>query len=241
MGNSHVETATCQVCGEEKKLGELMPGIFVRGPVEESIRKYSPGWSSEGYICFADLNRFRAECIQNILESEKGDLTALERGGVYNYGKNVILTKNINSEFDNKLTMGEKIADNIAKFGGSWLFISSFGLVLFFWIIINTSVLLRHPFDPFPFILLNLILSCLAAIQAPVIMMSQNRQEEKDRLRAEHDYQINLKAELEIRQLHDKLDCAILQQWERLSEIRKAQQHLIDGLLNEKASAADKF
>ena len=115
--------------------------------------------------------------------------------------------------------MGEALADRIATFGGSWKFIIVFGSVLGTWIVINALVLRAKPFDPYPFILLNLILSCLAAIQAPVIMMSQNRQEAKDRLRSEHDYRINLKAELEIRHLHEKLDHLLSHQWERLAEI----------------------
>ncbi|MEX1313730.1 MAG: DUF1003 domain-containing protein [Desulfotignum sp.] len=125
------------------------------------------------------------------------------------------------------MTLGEALADRIATFGGSWRFILFFGFVLMFWILINTIALAARPFDPYPFILLNLILSCLAAIQAPVIMMSQNRQEAKDRLRSEHDYRINLKAELEIRHLHEKIDHLLSRQWERLAEIQEIQIELL--------------
>ena len=107
-------------------------------------------------------------------------------------------------------------------------YIISFGVVLTCWIVVNTvTYLLREPFDPFPYILLNLVLSCLAAMQAPVIMMSQNRQGSKDRLRSEHDYRINLKAELEIRQLHHKIDHMLNQQWQRLMEIQELQIELM--------------
>ena len=126
-----------------------------------------------------------------------------------------------------KLTLGEALADRIATFGGSWRFIIVFGSVLLVWILINTIALAAKPFDPYPFILLNLILSCLAAIQAPVIMMSQNRQETKDRLRSENDYRVNLKAELEIRHLHEKVDHLLSRQWERLAEIQQIQIELL--------------
>src|SRR4029077_12591218 len=132
--------------------------------------------------------------------------SAIEEEVIKSLRDQELLSENLNTEFESKLTFGEHVADNVAKFGGSWRFIISFGVVLVLWIIINSIVLLRKPFDPYPFILLNLVLSCLAAIQAPVIMMSQNRQEAKDRLRSEHDYMVNLKAELEIRHLHAKMD-----------------------------------
>ena len=113
---------------------------------------------------------------------------------------------------------------------GSWRFISIFMAVLFIWIFINTIVLIHKPFDPYPFILLNLILSCIAAIQAPIIMMSQNRQEAKDRLRSEHDYRVNLKAELEIRHPHEKMDHLLMTQWQRLLEIQEVQTELMEEL-----------
>lgn len=122
------------------------------------------------------------------------------------------------------------IADHVATFGGSWTFITIFFAVLVGWMALNVVVLVRKPFDPYPFILLNLVLSCLAAIQAPIIMMSQNRREVKDRLRAEHDYQVNLKAELEVRLLHEKLDHLIVHQWQRLLETQRLQVEMLDGL-----------
>jgi uncharacterized membrane protein len=124
--------------------------------------------------------------------------------------------------------MGQRMADRIAAFGGSWSFIISFAVVLFGWMAMNSWVLLAKPFDPYPYILLNLVLSALAAIQAPLIMMSQNRQESRDRARAQHDYQVNLKAELEIRQLHQKIDHMLSNQWERLVEIQAVQMELIN-------------
>jgi uncharacterized membrane protein len=119
------------------------------------------------------------------------------------------------------------LADKIASFGGSWSFLICFTVFITFWIGMNTMVIVTKPVDPYPFILLNLILSCIAAIQAPVIMMSQNRQEAKDRLRSQNDYQINLKAELEIQHLHEKLDHLLQHQWERLAQIQEIQLDLL--------------
>src|SRR6185436_16193408 len=135
-----------------------------------------------------------------------------------------------NLELDQRVTFGDRLADRVARFGGSWAFILSFGAFLIVWMVINTIALFRRPFDPYPFILLNLILSTLAALQAPIIMMSQNRQETKDRLRAEHDYRVNLKAELEIRLLSERVDALVTHQWQRLLEIQKIQLDLMEEL-----------
>ena len=116
------------------------------------------------------------------------------------------VTRNPNVEEEERLTFGERIADKVASFGGSWTFIITFGVVLLLWITVNSILLAAHPFDPYPYILLNLFLSMLAALQAPVIMMSQNRQSTKDRLKADLDYEVNMKAELEVAQLHRKID-----------------------------------
>ncbi len=125
----------------------------------------------------------------------------------------------------------------MAEFGGSWTFILIFSAVLVTWVVINTITLWRQPFDPFPYILLNLVLSCLAAIQAPIIMMSQNRQESKDRLRGENDYRINLKAELEIRNLNSKMDMLLTHQWQQLLEIQKIQMEMMQELLKHEGRA----
>ena len=127
--------------------------------------------------------------------------------------------------------MGQRVADKVATFGGSWTFIISFGFVITVWISINSWLLSIKPFDQYPFILLNLLLSCLAALQAPVIMMSQNRQEEKDRERAKKDFLINLKSELEIRLLHEKVDYLIMHQQQDLLEIQKIQVEMMDSII----------
>ncbi|MDH4270575.1 MAG: DUF1003 domain-containing protein, partial [Candidatus Aminicenantes bacterium] len=180
----------CGVCGKPKSPGDLVSGDLVRESIAELIRRDHPDWTPEASICREDLDRYRAEYVRNVLVAERGDLSLIEREVLDSLKKGEILTRDIDAEFEEKRTFGERLADRMAGFGGSWKFISLFMGVLALWIITNSIWLLRRPFDPYPFILLNLVLSCLAALQAPVIMMSQNRQETKDRLRAQHDYQI---------------------------------------------------
>lgn len=222
-----LESPVCQICKTQDRASEMVPAGAIRGPIIEKIKAECPDWSPSGYICVADLNRFRGEYVEEAIKQDKGELTDLEEQVVTSLKENELLTKNLNVEYERQLSLGERLADKLAEFGGSWRFIGIFGGILLLWIVVNTALLLEKPFDPYPYIFLNLILSCLAAIQAPVIMMSQNRQEEKDRLRAEHDYRVNLKAELEIRALHEKLDHLLMNQWQRLLEIQEIQTELI--------------
>jgi uncharacterized membrane protein len=224
------KTVVCQICKKKKSLNEVMPATLVRDPIVEIIRGTYPAWSVDGFICLDDLNSFKTEYVHSILQANKGELSTLEEEVESSLREEELLSKNINSEFEGQLTFGDRMADKIADFGGSWRFISIFVGVLLVWIAVNVAVLIAKPFDPYPFILLNLVLSCLAAIQAPVIMMSQNRQEAKDRLRAQHDYLVNLKAELEIRHLHEKIDHLLRHQWQRLLEIQEIQTDLMERL-----------
>ena len=187
-------------------------------------------WSVNSYICKPDLSHYRSKEVQKLLEEEMGELTELEKEVLESLQHHELLSSNIEKEFEQDRTFGEKLSDRIATFGGSWKFLIFFLVFLIVWIIMNSLVLLLHPIDPYPFILLNLLLSCLAAIQAPIIMMSQNRQEQKDSLRSQHDYKVNLKAELEIRLIHEKLDHLLSKQWQRLIEIQKIQIEEIDDL-----------
>lgn len=189
-----------------------------------------PDWSSSGFICLHDLNQVRSKYVQGILEAEKGKLSASEEEVVKSLEEKEFVSKDINIEYERKLTIGERMADAIAEFGGSWTFIISFSVVFLIWIAINTIILVWKPFDPYPFILLNLVLSALAAIQAPIILMSQNREEAKDRIRSEYDYKVNLKAELEIRNLHEKIDNLLMNQWQRLLEIQEIQMEIMQEL-----------
>jgi uncharacterized membrane protein len=202
----------------------------VRPRLVERIRGELPAWSPEGFICHDDLNRLRGDYVQDLLADEKGELSTLERSVIESLARHETLAQDVDAQFQKKLTLGERMADRIADFGGSWTFILSFGGFILVWVVINTIVLMARPFDPYPFILLNLFLSCLAAVQAPIIMMSQNRQEARDRMRSENDYRVNLKAELEIRHLHEKLDHLLQHQWERLIEIQQIQIELMNDL-----------
>jgi uncharacterized membrane protein len=218
------------VCGKTLPARDLVPAALVRRSVADRIRSDHPEWSADSVICRPDLARYSADYVQSLLESEKGELTSLEAEVVESLRQHEILATNVDAEFERDWSLGERLADHIATFGGSWTFLICFGAFLALWIGVNSAVLFWRPADPYPFILLNLVLSCLAAIQAPIIMMSQNRQEAKDRLRSQHDYQVNLKAELEIRHLHEKLDHLLSHQWERLVEIQQIQLELLSGL-----------
>ena len=221
------ESKTCAVCGKSFAPRELIPGIVVRDVIADEILREHPDWSQENSICRTDLNRYRAQYVHRLLQSEKGELSSLEQEVVHSLREHETLAKDIDTEFEHEWSFGERLADRIATFGGSWIFLICFGVFLVFWIGFNSFVLYARPPDPYPYILLNLILSCIAAIQAPVIMMSQNRQEAKDRLRSQHDYQVNLKAELEIRHLHEKVDHLLSHQWERLAQIQEIQLELL--------------
>lgn len=240
MPENQKETVVCQICGQEKDLSEVWPGELVRGGVLEAIKKKHPGWDSRNYICFPDLNRFRAEYVEDVLEEEEGQITTLQEEVLESFKEHELLSKNINVEFEQELTFWERLSDKVATFGGSWGFILGFGLTIAVWVVINTVALLKQPFDPYPYILLNLLLSCLAAVQAPVILMSQNRQEAKDRLRSQHDYQVNLKAELEIRHLNEKMDLLLNTQWRRLLEIQRIQMEALQELVRKPPPKVDR-
>jgi len=219
---------SCPLCGKEKDKNEGRPSEIVSVPVLEMMKNVHADISKHDFVCLSCLSHYRTDYVEQVLEEEKGELSSIEDIVIKSLKDEELLSKNINAEFESRLSFGERIADRVADFGGSWRFIILFGCIIFVWIIMNSAVLLMRPYDPFPYILLNLILSCLAAMQAPIIMMSQNRQEAKDRLRSEHDYQVNLKAELEIRHLNTKIDQLISHQWQRLLEIQEIQMELLE-------------
>jgi uncharacterized membrane protein len=217
----------CFHCGKRFSVDSMVAGELLRPGVVEMIRKRYPGWSPEQMLCVDCLNEFRSEYVEDALQDERGELSRLDVEVVRSLKEQETLTENLNLAFEKDRTLGQYVADRVASFGGSWTFIIVFFAILLAWMALNSTVMLVKPFDPYPFILLNLVLSCLAAIQAPIIMMSQNRQEAKDRLRAEHDYQVNLKAELEIRHLHEKLDVLLKHQWQKLLEVQQIQMDLM--------------
>lgn len=221
-------THRCDVCGQSFPVAKMRSWISVRPGLSDLIAQTAPSWAAGKYICKPDLVRFRRRYVEKMLESERGELDNLDRQVIASLDSGHFVTRNPIEELERTSTFGERTADKVAEFGGSWTFIISFAVVLVAWIVLNVIGLRAQAFDPYPFILLNLVLSCLAAMQAPVIMMSQRRQETKDRLRAENDYRVNLKAELEIRQLHEKIDHQLAHQWERLAELQQIQIELLE-------------
>jgi uncharacterized membrane protein len=220
----------CEVCGRGDSEVPLLPISLSRAAITSLLEEKYPQRSHSGFLCVDDLNSLRVEYVRSLLAAEKGELSTLENEVLESLQKQDTVSSQIEEEFQAKFTFGERLSDKMAAFGGSWTFILIFILIVFLWIMTNLLFLARHSFDPYPFILLNLVLSCLAAFQAPIIMMSQNRQEARDRLRAVNDYQVNLKAELEIRLLHQKIDHMLSRQWERLAEIQEIQLDLIHEL-----------
>lgn len=227
-------TDVCHITKKNYPLEELTAFESIKKQVLPLIMKEFPDFSKGQFISNNELNKFRRKYLESLLKSENRDLNKLEKEVIKAISENEILSENIEPEIESELTFGQKLADKIAEFGGSWSFIIVFFSLLILWMALNVWVLATKPFDPYPFILLNLILSCLAAIQAPIIMMSQNRQEQKDRVRSEHDYKVNLKAELEIRLLHEKIDHLIVHQNKRLLEIQELQLDYLNQLTEKK-------
>lgn len=221
----------CQLCHQGFPLSELFPSQLIRPSILLNIKTDHPNWDDDGYVCLKDLRFLRNEHIEKSLLKEKGELSSLDKEVLESLEKQKIVTENINEQFAHELTFGEKISDKIAQCGGSWSFILSFIALIFIWTVSN-AVWFTNPLDPFPFILLNLILSCIAAIQAPVIMMSQNRQAARDRLQLDDNYRTNLKAELEIKLLHSKLDLFTKNQWDRMLELQQIQMDLLEELID---------
>jgi uncharacterized membrane protein len=234
-----MKTFQSDISGKEFAVSEKVSAKTIRHTILNLIRKDYPQFSDEGSISLDELNFYRNKNITEYLSREIGELTALEKTVLNSMNSNTTLTDKIDTEDEKVLTTGQRIADKVATFGGSWTFIISFGVFIFIWITLNVYWFLNKGFDPYPFILLNLILSCIAALQAPVIMMSQNRQEEKDRDRAKKDYMINLKSELEVRTLHEKIDHFIMDQQMELFELQKVQIEMMQDILKKMEKKRD--
>lgn len=213
--------------------GEDIKGLDIREGIYYLIKSDFPDFGKDDFITIDELNQYRRLYLTSLIIQEKGELALIDRNVMDAIKNNSILSENIQDEIEGELTFGQRLADKVAAFGGSWVFIITFFSFILFWMLVNTWFLATKPFDPFPFILLNLILSCLAAIQAPIIMMSQNRQEQKDRQRGEHDYKINLKAELEIKLLSEKIDHLLVHQNKKLLEIQEVQTDYLEDLMKE--------
>jgi len=189
-------TTKCEICTKKFKNDDLMPIEILRDPLLAEISELNQSFDPAGFVCKTDLKLIRKKHYEKMVLNKSSNSEKL----IESLSNKTLLTAN---EIDESATFGEKISDKLASFGGYWLFIGIFSFVLFTWIIINSKLATKAP-DPYPFILLNLILSCLAAIQAPVILMSSNRQAQKDRIKFEQDHDVNLKAEIELMSLHEK-------------------------------------
>ena len=216
---------------KEIKEGEEQKGVDLREGIFELIQLSYSDFTSDMFISLDELNQYRRFYLTSLISQEKGELAVIDNDVMEAVKNNSFLSENIEDEVEAKLTTGQKLADKVASFGGSWVFIITFFAFILVWILINIWFLASKAFDVYPFILLNLLLSCLAAIQAPIIMMSQNRQEQKDRDRAEHDYKINLKAELEIKLLSEKMDHLLVYQNKKLLEIQEVQTDYLEDVM----------
>jgi len=226
-----IPTFTSDLSKREFPLTDKVSGKMIRKPILALMKIDFPDFSADQFLSISELNLYREKYISNYLSNEIGELSKIE-DAVSEELKESESTVSKVEETRESRTFGQLVADKVADFGGSWKFIILFGVFIVLWILANIYILMNKGFDPYPFILLNLILSCLAALQAPVIMMSQNRQEEKDRERARKDYMINLKSELEIRMLHEKLDHLIRHQQEELIEVQKLQIEMMNDIIS---------
>ncbi len=216
----------CALTGKLRPRKELVLVDSLRPELADFIRREHPDLAEDALASKAAVNAYRSRYVEELLREEHGEFTELDRQVTESIANQDTIAENVEQEFESERTFGERAADILAKFGGSWSFLLSFAVFLAIWMVFNI-IEGGKAFDAYPFILLNLVLSTIAAIQAPVIMMSQRRQEEKDRLRSINEYKVNLKAELEIRHLHEKLDHLITRQWQRLAEIQRIQLEML--------------
>lgn len=226
-----MKTFVSDISGQEFPKADCVYGKMIRKSIFDSIKKEYPDFNMDSLLSISELNYFREKYISSFLLKEASELSELEKTVIKSLKNKHTILPQLEDDAS-QITFGQKIADKVAEFGGSWTFILSFLFFLILWICLNAFILLNKGFDPYPFILLNLILSCIAALQAPVIMMSQNRQEEKDRKRSKNDYMVNLKSELEIRMLHEKIDHLIMHQEQSLIELQKVQIDMMNDIIS---------
>ncbi|MBV8254226.1 MAG: DUF1003 domain-containing protein [Chitinophaga sp.] len=227
-----MQTFKSDISGKHFPEIEKVSAKLVRPSIMKLIKSEHPEFNHKCHLSASEFSKYRHEFYNQLFSHELGELNSLEQQVLQNLKNDQILSDKLEEDTQQvTTTIGERLADKIADFGGSWTFIISFVVFILIWMAVNVWFLLNKGFDPYPFILLNLILSCLAALQAPVIMMSQNRQEEKDRQRAKNDYMINLKSELEVRILHEKIDHLIITQQQDMLELQQAQLDMVDRIM----------
>jgi uncharacterized membrane protein len=222
-------TLPCAACQKPTTARYTTPARALRHDLRALLERRSGALlRDEDELCAKCLTAARTEQILTRLSAERGSLTALESEVALKAATHESVARDLEQTFRGTSTRAQNLADAVARVGGSWTFIGSFGVVLWIWMLVNSLVLKRAAFDPYPYILLNLLLSCLAALQAPIILMSQNRSAARDRLQADQDFRINLKSELEIATLHEKVDHLLHEQWQSMLELQQAQLDLLN-------------
>ena len=230
---------TCSVCGKRAPVSELT-ALRSLGAGLLNLLRARPSFvaveDDGAAVCSPCLRQARHTYLASRLEAERGELSALEGEIARKAADHASIAVHIEESFSRDATRGQRVADAVARIGGSWGFVIPFCGAIVFWIALNSWLLRGAAFDPFPYILLNLALSCVAALQAPIIMMSQNRVSARDRMQADEDFRVNLKAELEIASLHEKLDHLLHTRWENLLQVQEEQVELLRELLASNAS-----
>ena len=226
-----MKKVVCSITNQVINQDESVKGDTLRDYLLIFIQKEFPEFTTESYISIDELNKFRRKYMVELAQVEVEEFNKLREDSLNAVSEENLSNLRKDTKIGKELTLGQRVADGVAKFGGSWTFIFIFFSFLFGWMGINIFLFAGHPYDPYPFILLNLILSCLAAIQAPIIMMSQNRQEEKDRIRGEEDYKTDLKSGIEVSLLHKKIDYLIINQSKRLVEMHEIQTDYLSQIL----------
>ncbi len=234
--NTHSGTAgaaprQCALCGNTPRRSDLVRAETIRRPLAAHIAaQHTDRWPGTGFVCATCLAVERTEYVSRRLREARGDLSAIEKEVAGKAAQHEAIARHVDETFMSTITRGQRAADSVARVGGSWWFVIGFGACLISWIAANSLGLRASTFDPYPYILLNLALSCLAAIQAPIILMAQNRQGARDRAQADQDFRINLKSEIEVASLHEKVDHLLHDQWDRLIEIQEMQIDLLQSL-----------
>ncbi len=226
----------CVLCRRKYVKRSVLSAANLRAPLSAHIvARYKELWSDGAHICYQCLHKERTAYVILGLERERGELSRVEQEISRKATEHVAIAARVDEQFQKGLTFGQRLADMVARVGGSWTFVSLFLLTIVGWAGINIWWLKENAFDPFPFILLNLVLSCLAAVQAPIIMMSQGRMAARDRMQADLDYQVNLKAEIEIASLHEKVDHLLNVQWDRMVELQQTQIDILNEMVERRS------
>lgn len=221
----------CSLCQRACGPHDIIPGEIIHDPYTDLVREQHPAWTPEQHVCISCLHACQSTHLQATSAEEDIAFAQQEAELADTLRSLELSSRNRRVEWEAQRTPGERVSDTVAAFVGSWTFLLIVAVILIIWVGLNTVVLLIRPFDPYPFIFLNLVLSLVAALQAPLILMSQNRQDARDRARSEHDYRVNLRAELEIRHLHWKLDQLLTQRWQHLLQMQEQQIALMEHIV----------